>query len=363
MMKIRVLSFILVAALLAAAALPVRAAPSDDQEIRIGRDFARQLESRYKLITTRAILERVTRIGQEIAGVSDRSELPFTFKVVDLDLPNAVALPGGFVYVTKGMLSFVRSDHELAAVLAHEIAHTAHHHQMEMIRRSNLATFWTILVAVLTRNPNLAQGVQLVSTAMLSGYTRELERDADLTSIAYLAKTNYTPVAALTVMERLLREERLSPQTDPGDFRDHPRTEERVTYINAELVRRGIPLVRRPAANYLRISTRTISDGGRLVAELYVNDTPVLRLPDPALVTAAVAPLDRFFNTDPDPWEVTAMPAGEAWEIAGGRIVLFRVTRDAAAFLGVPLQEAALQIQARLRQVIVDDQRRRQFNG
>ncbi|MGH2399316.1 MAG: M48 family metalloprotease, partial [bacterium] len=225
------------AALLAIGTAPVQGAPGDDYEIRLGRDYARRIELQYKVVTDAAMADRVARIGHLIAETSERPTLPWSFKVIEFTEPNAVALPGGFVYITKPMLAFARSDHELAAVLAHEVAHTARRHQMEMIRRSNQAAFWTLIIVALTGDPNLAAGAQLISYGMLSGYTRELEREADLLSIAYLARTSYTPVAALTLMERLLRDERLRATVDPGAFREHPRTEERVAYIQTELRR------------------------------------------------------------------------------------------------------------------------------
>jgi len=347
--------------LLVPASLP--AASADEAEIRIGRTYAQQLEAQYRLVTDRDTVERVRRIGRLIAEVSDRPALPWTFKVVELKEPNAVALPGGFVYVTSGMLTFVRSDHELAAVLAHEIAHTARRHQMAMIRRSNQAAFWTLVVALLTRDPAIAQGVQLIGYGLLSGYTREMEREADLLGLAYLTRTAYTPVAALTVMERLLREERYRPRVDAGDLRDHPKTEERVAYIEADLRRRGIPLVRRPAANFLRVTTRTAAEGGRQIAELAVNDTVIIRLPDPPRIAAMAAALDRFFDRDPDPGEVSVIRLGQIYEIVGGGTTLLTVTPADGAFLGTSAGEAAAVIESRLRWAIEQDRRHRQFNG
>jgi len=343
--------------------LAARAAPADDAEIRLGRNYAQQLEAQYRVVTDRQVVEKVNRIGRLIAEISDRPALPWTFKVIELNEPNAVALPGGFIYVTSAMMTFVRSDHELAAILAHEIAHTSRRHQMEMIRRSNQAAFWTIVVAVLSRDPAIAQGAQLISYGLLSGYTREMEREADLLGLAYVTKTPYTPVAALTVMERLLREERYRPRVDPGDFRDHPKTEERVAYLEAELRRRGIPLVRRAAANYLRVTTRTVTEGGRQVAELAVNGDVIVRLPDPSRIAAMAAALDQFFDRDPDAAEVGVIRLGQTYEIVGGRTTLLTVTPADGTFLGISPADAAASIQSRLRWAIEQDRRRRQFNG
>lgn len=341
---------------------PVAAAPPDDNEIRIGQDAAKSLETQYKTLGGQDA-ERVARIGREMSALSPRAALPWTFKIVDLPDPNAVALPGGPVYVTKGMLSFIRSDHELAAVLAHEVGHTSSRHQMELMRRGNQAAFLVILAAIVSRDAGAATAAHLVSLGLLAGYTRDMERQADLAGIDYLARSPYTPVAALTLMERIRREETLRPTLDPGDLRDHPRTEERVAYIEAELKRRGIPLARRTAANFLRISTKTMTDDGRELTELYVNDGLVLRLPDASRVTAMAAALDRFFDLDPEPGQVRTEALGAAIDVVGGRTTLLRITRDDAVFAGMPPGEFAAVIVGRLQDAIRKDRQDRRFKG
>ncbi len=352
---------ILLALLLAAA--PAQAQSDSAEEVRLGQIYARQLEAEYRLMPDAPALERLARVGGIVASASDRPQLPYAFKILNLDTPNALSLPGGFIYVTKGLLSFVRSDHELAAVLAHEVAHAAHRHQIQMIRRSNEAAFWTLVVAMLSREAAIVAGAHLIGVSLLSGYTRDLERDADLTSIAYLVKTPYTPVAVLTVMERLAREEQLTPQRDAGAFRDHPTPQERVAYVTSELQRRSISLVRRMAANYLRVEVRTAAHQDRQVAELFVNDAVVLGLPDAVRVETIAARLDRFFDTDPDPSQISALRTPNGWEIVGGRALLLTLTSADAAFLGLAMDEAAGVIQARLQWIIRQDLRARQFTG
>lgn len=345
--------------------LPVipASAQSTADEVRLGQVYARRLESQYKLVQEAALVERVARVGAIVAAASDRPELPYSFKILDLEVPNALSLPGGFIYITKGLLAFVRSDHELAAVLAHEVTHAAHRHQLQMIQRGNEAAFWTLVVAVLSRDVAIAVGAQLLGIGLMSGYSRDLEREADLTGISYLVKTPYTPVAMLTLMERLGREEQLQPRQDQGAFADHPTPQERVAYIEADLKRRGIPIVRRVPANYLRVTVRSVTEQGRQVGELFVNDALVLRLPDPGRVGMIAGRLDRFFDTDPDPSEITMLRAAGGWEIVGGQMLLMTLTPTDAAFLGVPVDAAAGQLQARLQWIIRQDLRWRQFNG
>jgi len=94
-----------------------------------------------------------------------------------------------------------------------------------------------------------------------------------------------------------------------------------------------------------------------------VNDTLVVRLPDPGRITGMAAALDQFFDTDPDPGQVGAFRLRDTWQIVGGRIALLTLTPADAAFIGLPAAEAATQVQARLRWAIEQDRRRRQFNG
>src|SRR5947199_8036679 len=126
---------------------PAYAQGADAEEIRLGQVYARRLESQYRLVQDAGVLERVTRIGKIVAAASDRPGLPYTFKVLDLEISNALSLPGGFIYVTRGLLSFVRFDHELAAVLAHEIAHPAHGRQLMIVGHGHETNIRTLMCA------------------------------------------------------------------------------------------------------------------------------------------------------------------------------------------------------------------------
>ncbi len=356
----------LIALLMVSLAVPAGAAavpPPSADEVRIGRQLALQLENRYQVVTDPALNERLNRIAKAIVGVSDREGVTYVFKILDVDVANAVSLPGGWVYVTKPMFDLVRTDHELAALLAHEVAHVAHAHGMEMLRRQNQAALITILIAALTRDPNVAQGVQLASIGVLAHYTRDLERDADLTALTYLAKTPYAPVGMLTLMERFAREEQYRPSVELGAWADHPRTSERVAYIEAEMRRRGLPVIRRISANYLRLAVREFKDGGRTGGELLLNEKPLLRLSDLDRVREVSERLDRLFNADLRSFEVAIRQQGAAWVLtARGTIILTLTARD-AAWNELPLRELALTIYARLRAAMEDDLRQRKFSG
>ena len=338
-------------------------APPSAEEVRLGRQLAAQIEARYPLVKDAALIERLQRIAAAVVPISDREGVSYVFKVLEADVPNAVSLPGGIIYVTRPTFAFVRSDHELAAIVAHEVAHVAHAHGMEMLRRQNRAALLTILVAALTRDPQVAQGVNLASIGILAHYSRDLERDADLTAIAYLQQTPYTPVALLTLMERFAREEQYRAKVDPGTWADHPRTAERVSYIEAELRRRGIPILRRIAANYLQLTVREVKDRGGTGGELLVNDAVVLRLPDLARVREVAARLDRLFDAELRSFEVGVGSHGGTWSVVARGTTIVTLTARDAQWNGMTVRDLALAVHARLRAAMEEDLRRRKLSG
>jgi len=135
---IGVLMLIVVSAgLVAVPVAPVSAALiSTQQEIEIGRQAAAEIEGEFGIVTDPALNQYVTNVGLRVAAVSERRELPWTFKILNENEVNAISLPGGFIYVTRGMLSFLRSRDELAFVLAHEIGHVAKRHHVQIIERN-----------------------------------------------------------------------------------------------------------------------------------------------------------------------------------------------------------------------------------
>ncbi len=268
----------------------------DDPEVRMGREAAQEIERTLKLVTDPALVERVNRIGQEIAAVANASEIPitwginkrsqfqYTFKVVDDKDVNAFSLPGGFIYVNKGLLDYVQSDHELAAVLAHEIAHAAHHHLLrlgeENEKINRRVTLPTLLVLVLTGAPardlnNVMLGVQLYQIAKLNGFTQEAEMDADHAAIYYLMRTNYNPVGMLTFMERLARDESRRPERQLGIFRTHPPSRARAQAMLDLFKQLNIPVNRRAVARILPVELKEKTIENHSLTEVYLDNVPV----------------------------------------------------------------------------------------
>lgn len=270
--------------------------PEEDPEVRMGREAAQEIERTLRLVTDPVLVERVNRIGQEIAavanaseiaitwGINKKSQFTYTFKVVDDKDVNAFSLPGGFIYVNKGLLDYVQSDHELAAVLAHEIAHAAHHHLLRLGQENEKinrrVTLPTLLVMVLSGAPardlsNVMMGVQLYQIAKLNGYTQEAEMDADRAAILYLMQTKYNPVGMLTFMERLARDESRRPERQLGIFRTHPPSRERAQAMLNLFSELNIPVNRRAVARILPVELREKNVQNHNLMEVYLDSVPV----------------------------------------------------------------------------------------
>jgi Zn-dependent protease with chaperone function len=336
--------------------------PSTADEIKFGAQVAHDIESHYRIINDAAQVARLTRVGEAVARVVERQDLNYHFKIVAVPGINALSIPGGWVYVTAGMMRFVRSDDELAAVLAHELTHINHRHyyiQADRERRMTPALLVALAVSVLARSPVPIFGAQISLASVMNDYQRDLEHEADLNGITYLTKTAYNPVAMLTLMEHLAQESRFTGQPGPTGMEDHPLPQERVAYILQDLQSLHIPIVRRPVEGYLRIAMDPAQPAGASPVTIRVDGQPIVTLgaavdgQTPGDRAAALAArLNTFFNRDPEPFDVRAVPVAGRWNIVGGEIPLFEVTPQDAAFAQMTPEALAEDIHGKLARVI-----------
>lgn len=358
----RALSLILCLLLLA---VPAAAQSAEDRaEIEQGRRAAQQIERHLKVVTDPELNERVTRIGRAIAMVSERPHLPWTFRIVEHRAPNAVALPGGYIYLTSAIVRILRTDHELAGLLAHEVAHIALHHHRRMEREALRTNLAVMLVAVLVRDANVATAAQLLGGGLLGAFTREMEREADVAAVGYVVRTQWHAVGVLTLLERMAWEDLLSANVDPGAFRTHPTWGERVRAVETELQRRGIPIHRRISMNFLRLDVGEEEVREARAGLIRVNGEVVMRLSGGKPRANQVAQsLDRAFNEDPSPFDVRAVGVLDEWTVRIGDDRILTVTDDDARLLGRSARELANEYAQRLRQAIDEDRRRRALGG
>ncbi|HEX5434734.1 MAG TPA: M48 family metallopeptidase [Candidatus Angelobacter sp.] len=209
---------------------------SIEKQVAMGRQYAQQVESQSKLITDPVVTEYVNRIGQNLVRNSD-AQVPFTIKVIDSDVINAMALPGGFFYVNSGLILAADEEAELAGVMAHEIAHVAACHIAREQSRSNLASLATLpLIFVggpIGYGAYEASGLALPLTFLK--FSRGFEADADYLGIQYMYKTGYDPQAFLAFFEKIEALEKKKPGTLSKAFDTHPQTPDRIEKSQEEI--------------------------------------------------------------------------------------------------------------------------------
>jgi beta-barrel assembly-enhancing protease len=210
---------------------------STDKEAQMGENIARQVEKEYKLAEDPLIQKRVEDIGKKIAGVCDRKDIDYHFKVLDDDEVNAVSLPGGFVYVNKGLIDKVSNDDELAGVLAHEVGHIVARHSIKKLQGFQGYSILRILIAAAPGSGSAAVGnaADAAFTQVLLGYSREDELLADQLGARYLKLSGYDPRGMINFLEKLQEVNRRKPPRPKSYFKTHPYVPDRIRVVKEEL--------------------------------------------------------------------------------------------------------------------------------
>ncbi len=212
---------------------------SEADEIAIGKRINSQVLKRYPIYRDNELEKYISSVGVKIKAVSHRPNLPFRFGILDLPVPNAFAIPGGFIYVYRGALILMNNEAQLAAVLGHETGHVCARHAMKRLQLQLGATLLLNLASAASGSPLVVNAGKLFFSIIFSGYSRSEERQADELGVLYMWKAGYNPMEMSRFLELLLREEKYKPNFIGKIFATHPPTEERVRYTRA-LARRYI---------------------------------------------------------------------------------------------------------------------------
>ena len=207
---------------------------STNEEVSIGEKMSKQVESEEKVLNDSLIQNYVSQVGQKVAGISDRKELPFQFKVLDSKEINAFACPGGYIYVYSGLLKILDDEAELAGVLSHEISHVVARHGVKKLQQ--VLGVQVVLSIALGSSSQLSK--DLVSTSIgviLQGYSRDNEFEADQFGTYYMEKAGYNPNG----MENLLGKLDKMSEKEPTFFEklaaSHPPTKERMAKVENQI--------------------------------------------------------------------------------------------------------------------------------
>lgn len=295
-------AILLVAALAACATNPVTGKReitliSEAQEIAMGRQADAEVRREMGLYDNPELQRYVADIGYSLAQLSHRPNLPWQFAVVDHPAVNAFALPGGFIYITRGILPYLADEAELAGVLGHEIAHVTARHSVQQVTR-----------AMLGQGAMIGLGVFVPATRPLGDFTsaglgvlfmkfgRDDEREADRVGLEYIAKGGWDPGGVPRVLETLARIGELSARGVPNWLSTHPEPAERVVEVQPIAAKLAAPTAaeRNQATFFNHIDGLVVGDNpedGIVRGNLFLH--PVL----------------RFALMFPEGWEVMNSPS------------------------------------------------------
>jgi predicted Zn-dependent protease len=245
-------------ALLAAAAVACAVNPvtgrnefmlfSENQEIELGRQTDAEVAATYGVYEDPALAAYVGRIGLGLAAKSQRPKLPWRFTVLDSPVVNAFAVPGGAVYVTRGILAMMNSEAELAAVLGHEIGHVNARHSMSQMSKQEAAQIGLVVGSAVSREFAKYAGLAGAGLQVLFlKYSRDNENQADALGVDYARADGYDPADMAATFTALQRMGDLSGGNSlPGFLSTHPLTPDRITHVQSMLQPGDAALARRP---------------------------------------------------------------------------------------------------------------------
>lgn len=214
---------------------------SEQQELALGQQAHQEILKRYRVYPDAKLQRYVADVGQRVAANAHRKNLSYHFTLLDSTEINAFALPGGYMYITRGLLAYLNSEAELAAVLGHELGHVTARHSVRQQSTAQAASLGTGLLSIFFPQlgyAGLNQTINLLGTALLRGYGREMELEADGLGAEYLARAGYDPNAMLAVIAALKNQEVFDrelavaegrqPRAYHGLFATHPSNDQRL---------------------------------------------------------------------------------------------------------------------------------------
>jgi Zn-dependent protease with chaperone function len=314
-----------------------------DIDVKLGKEYSADIDKETKPSEDKAIIERVQRIGNELAEIANAtpitslwgdkrmSKFPYVFKVIQGKDVNAFSLPGGTIYVYEGLAKYVESDDELAGVLSHEISHASLRHVATLQREQSklsIIQLPLLLLTLLSGRPEALMTGSLISNAIGSGWSVNAEKAADYGGFQYMVRSRYNPTGLLTFMERLARDEKSGPQIDYGIYRTHPPGRERAESLESFMRANNISIRRSVVTTSFRTSVEPGENGN---VNLLFGKRPLFALAGSDAIARgddATVKLNTFFDSQPQLYEVVVTDDG--W-IMGRRQALARITPEDAA--------------------------------
>jgi len=207
-------------------------AVSTQQEVQMGQQYAQQINAQLPIISDPEVQRYINVIGDSIAKLSDERDLDWQFHVVDSREVNAFAVPGGFIYINRGLIERANNLAQLAGVLGHEIAHVTERHSIKQSQKAQTTGFGVLLACTLLRsacaNPGTGELINVGGTALFAKFSRDDEAEADAKAIRYVMRAGIDPRGIPEMFRSLLAERRRQPSSVESFFSTHPLEEDRI---------------------------------------------------------------------------------------------------------------------------------------
>lgn len=217
---------------------------STQQEMQMGQQAAMDINRQLPMVNDPTVNSYINQLGDLIASHGQRG-INYTFFVVNSDVVNAFAVPGGYVYVNRGLIERAGNESELAGVLAHEISHVELRHSVKQMEQAQGANTAIVLGSVLLGQPSAATaaGINVVGSAVFAKFSRDDESQADANAIPLMIATGYNPNGLTTMFQRLLTLQKSQPNALSQFFSTHPTTQSRIQETQSRI--NAVPASRR----------------------------------------------------------------------------------------------------------------------
>jgi len=210
---------------------------STSQEVALGKQAAQQVVNEFGIYDDPELDKYINEVGQKLVDVSERKEITYSFTVLNTPMVNAFAAPGGFIFVTRGILKELDDEAQLAGVMAHEIGHVVYRHGAKQFEKAFGYQAILLVGEILTKKDlsQLQQYTNFFVSLMLLGYSRKNELESDNSAIRYSLAGGYDPKATVEFFEKLEAMEKKKPTKFEILFRSHPPTNDRIERVELYL--------------------------------------------------------------------------------------------------------------------------------
>ena len=226
----RILGGFAVAALVSACAI------STQQEVQMGTEYAQQINSQLPIVQDPEVVRYINVLGDSIAKLADERDLNWQFFVVNAPEVNAFAVPGGYVYVNRGLIERAQTMSQLAGVLGHEIGHVVRRHSVEQMEKAQSANIGVTLACILTsvcNNQATAAAINVGGGLVFAKFSRDAEDEADEEGVKNVVRAGIDPRGIPEMFRILLDERQRSPSAVSSWFATHPLEEDRIRETEA----------------------------------------------------------------------------------------------------------------------------------